>query len=243
MGKNNHVREIVEEDVKLKFTGRVARKGRREIARFLGRLSNLQNDDNVEDIDIDIDIRHRHSANTPKNRGIISNTVSMAPKRRTSTPRTAVRQQSTLSFAGKSRITKPSSPRSNKAAQKDAALLDDVVKTELEPTTAENAIAEQVEEEAQTLEDPLQSKTTSAEDVLGGRAEQSDAGAVGGTGSGWIGDEQATARMTSEAQINKYWRQKEQQRKAPRVHQEDLSVHEKVLREWDMSGQYGVCCA
>lgn len=167
----------------------------------------------------------------------------MAPKRRTSTPRNAVRQQSTLSFAGKSKITKPSSPRSNKAAKKDAALLDDIVNTELEPTTAEKAIADQVKEEAQTLEDPPHSNTTIAEDVLGGRAEQSDVGAVGGTGSGWVGDEESVARKTPESQINKYWRLKEQERKAPRVHQEDLSVHEKVLREWDMSGQYGVCCA
>lgn len=164
----------------------------------------------------------------------------MAPKRRTSAPRNAIRQQSTLSFAGKSKVTKPSSPRTKKAAQKDEALLDEIANAELEPTTAEKAIAAQVKEEVQTLEDPLESKSTTAEDVLGGRAKQSDVGAVGGTGSGWMGDEETTAKKTSEAQINKYWRQKEQERKAPRIHQEDLSVHEKVLREWDMSGQYGV---
>ena len=28
---------------------------------------------------------------------------------------------------------------------------------------------------------------------------------------------------------------------APRVHQQALGLHEKVLREWDTSGQYGVC--
>ena len=27
---------------------------------------------------------------------------------------------------------------------------------------------------------------------------------------------------------------------APRVHQKDLSMYEKILREFDMSGQYGV---
>jgi hypothetical protein len=26
----------------------------------------------------------------------------------------------------------------------------------------------------------------------------------------------------------------------PRVHQEDLAVHERVLRLWDVSGEYGV---
>jgi len=28
---------------------------------------------------------------------------------------------------------------------------------------------------------------------------------------------------------------------APRVHQQALGLHEKVLREWDTSSQYGVC--
>jgi hypothetical protein len=55
-----------------------------------------------------------------------------------------------------------------------------------------------------------------------------------------VANEEAEARDVSDAQIKKYWRQKEQERLAPRVHQEDLTVYEKVLREWDMSGQYGV---
>lgn len=164
----------------------------------------------------------------------------MPPKRRTNTPRTTAttRQQSTLSFGGKNKVTKPTSPRNNKAAKKDPALLDDIVNAELEPTTAENVIADQVKEE---LEDPLHDKSTTTEDVLGGRAERSETGATGGaTGTGWVGDEERTARNTSEEQIRKYWRAKEKERKAPRVHQQDLSVHEKVLREWDMSGQFGV---
>lgn len=167
----------------------------------------------------------------------------MPPKRRTTTPRTAVRQQATLSFAGKSKVTKPSSPRSNKAAKKNAALLEDIASNELESAPADTVISEQAREETQTLEDPLHSRSTTAEDVLGGRAEQSDVGAIGGTGAGWVGDEEVAARKISEAQIKKYWRQKEQERKAPRIHQQDLSTYEKVLREWDMSGQYGVSCA
>ncbi|KAF2473804.1 uncharacterized protein BDR25DRAFT_256686 [Lindgomyces ingoldianus] len=51
--------------------------------------------------------------------------------------------------------------------------------------------------------------------------------------------EEDEARRISEKRIQKYWKDKEAARKAPRVHQEDLSLHEKVLREWDMSGQYG----
>ncbi|EME40842.1 hypothetical protein DOTSEDRAFT_108411, partial [Dothistroma septosporum NZE10] len=91
--------------------------------------------------------------------------------------------------------------------------------------------------------DPLStSAATKTEDILGGRAAESEIGATDGAlGSGWEGDEEAEARKITETQIKRYWRAKEQERKAPRVHQEDLSVHEKVLREWDMSGQYGPC--
>lgn len=48
------------------------------------------------------------------------------------------------------------------------------------------------------------------------------------------------AEKTSEAQIGKYWKAIEAERIAPRVHQEGLSLHEKVLRYFDVSSQYGV---
>lgn len=53
-------------------------------------------------------------------------------------------------------------------------------------------------------------------------------------------DAEVKAEKISDAQINKYWRSVESQRKAPRVHQEDLDVSEKVLRYFDVSSQYGV---
>ena len=180
----------------------------------------------------------------------------MPPKRRSQSTRTpSSRQQSTLSFHGKqSRVTKPGTAQQTKDGKKDPALVEDIIKTDnsaegdrdLEvPTTAEEAIQYQVAQEAATLDsapDPLQANgdVVKAEDVLGGRAAQSEAGAIGGKGSGWVADEEDQARKVTDSQIKKYWRHKEQVRLAPRVHQEDLSVHEKVLREWDMSGQYGV---
>ncbi|GAB7361649.1 hypothetical protein MBLNU230_g1700t1 [Neophaeotheca triangularis] len=182
----------------------------------------------------------------------------MPPKRRNAPSRTASQQaqQSTLSFAGKnSKVTKPSTPQQEKAAKKDPALVEDVARAELETpqaaeiedikdeTTAETAIADQTDHEASLLE-PAQDATgaqTKTEDILGGRAQPSDEGAVGGTGSGWLGDEENEARKVKDAQIKKYWRVKEEARLAPRVHQEDLTVGEKILREWDMSGQYGPC--
>ncbi len=53
-------------------------------------------------------------------------------------------------------------------------------------------------------------------------------------------EEDTAARALSERTINQYWQAKETERKAPRVHQKGLSVREKVLREFDMSGSYGV---
>ena len=48
------------------------------------------------------------------------------------------------------------------------------------------------------------------------------------------------ARRISDAAIKKYWAAKEKQRLAPRVHQGALSLHDKILREFDMSAHYGV---
>ncbi|KXT01822.1 hypothetical protein AC578_1991 [Pseudocercospora eumusae] len=175
----------------------------------------------------------------------------MPPKRRTTTTRSSApqRQQATLSFHGKNnKVTK--APRS-KTTKKDPELVEDLVADEAqsikaeadpdlsEPTTAEKAIQEQVKSEVETLEtveDPLDDTTaTKTEDVLGGRAHESSLGV------GWLGDEEQLARKVTDAQIKKYWRSKEVERKAPRVHQQDLSLHEKILREWDMSGQFGPC--
>jgi DNA polymerase delta subunit 4 len=53
--------------------------------------------------------------------------------------------------------------------------------------------------------------------------------------------EEERASKVTDAQIRRYWREREAERKAPRVHQEDVSLEEKVLRLFDMSSQFGVC--
>ncbi|PMD35452.1 hypothetical protein L207DRAFT_556908 [Hyaloscypha variabilis F] len=53
--------------------------------------------------------------------------------------------------------------------------------------------------------------------------------------------EEERARKVSDAQIKRYWREREAERKAPRVHQEDVSLEEKILRLFDMSSQFGPC--
>lgn len=175
----------------------------------------------------------------------------MPPKRRSQVSRTSsTGQQSTLSFHGKqNKVTKPATAQQTKSAKKAKVLVDDVVDIETQPeadqTTADEAIQQQAEQPATTVDaapDPLDIKdeATTTEDILGGRAQQSDVGALGGKGSGWVADEEERARKITDTRIKQYWRQKEQERLAPRVHQQDLTVYEKVLREWDMSNQYGV---
>jgi len=177
----------------------------------------------------------------------------MPPKRRsTGRNATTTRQQSTLSFHGKAnKVTKPGQSllgKSGKTKKDPIALEDEISTTDVkdeaqpdleEPTTAEKVIQQQTATEADALHD----RSTKVEDVLGGRAEPSTVGATGGKGSGWVGDEEEKARKVSDAQIKRYWQDKESQRLVPRVHQEDLGLHEKILREWDMSGQYGVSCS
>jgi DNA polymerase delta subunit 4 len=53
-------------------------------------------------------------------------------------------------------------------------------------------------------------------------------------------DAELEAEKISDVQVGRYWRAVEAQRLAPRVHQEDLDVSEKVLRYFDVSSQYGV---
>jgi DNA polymerase delta subunit 4 len=53
--------------------------------------------------------------------------------------------------------------------------------------------------------------------------------------------EEERASKITDAQIKRYWKEREAERKAPRVHQEDVSLEEKILRLFDMSSQFGVC--
>jgi DNA polymerase delta subunit 4 len=150
----------------------------------------------------------------------------MAPKsgRRTSGGPTArkskpTKQQSTLAFHGQSsKITKPSAqPLSNKANKDPALLTESVVSTDDVKVEADPDI----EQEPTTAEISIIEQAESEAKVP-------------------LTPEEEDASRVSEAQINRYWKEKEQSRKAPRVHQAELGIHEKVCREWDTDGRYGV---
>jgi DNA polymerase delta subunit 4 len=48
------------------------------------------------------------------------------------------------------------------------------------------------------------------------------------------------ARKMSQAQVTKYWKEKEKNRGAPRIHQEKMSMEEKILADWDVDSRFGV---
>jgi DNA polymerase delta subunit 4 len=130
--------------------------------------------------------------------------------------------QSTIAFHGKSnKVTKPGVPASNKS-KKDPALLEiDAKDAETVDLTAE-------------AEPDLKEPTTADLSII----EQAEAEAEAPKTK-----DEIEAGKVKEAQIKKYWKIKEEARKAPRVHQEGLSLHEKVCREFDTDGRYGVSFA
>jgi DNA polymerase delta subunit 4 len=49
------------------------------------------------------------------------------------------------------------------------------------------------------------------------------------------------ARAIKESQIKKFYTESEKTRGAPRVHQDDITINEKLLRSWDVDSRYGPC--
>lgn len=142
----------------------------------------------------------------------------MPPKRRAAGMATKS-QQSTLAFHGASnKVTKPNAKY--QGAKKSLV-------TPAKVQAIEKEVIEIPESEPTTAEAAIIEQTE--QEVEAQQAESTP-------------DEDA-ARRISDAAIKRYWTAKEKQRKAPRVHQQGLSIHEKVLREFDMSAHYGVSTA
>lgn len=158
------------------------------------------------------------------------------PATRRSTRSTAAKgassKQSTLSF--NNRVTKHSVAKvtgkdlaSSKPAGKD--LSEAAVATVLTPPPT-SPPTEKVEEEEQEQQPVEEEKDEDAVKVTVPAAVEKPKPA----------EAEVRAEKVTDAQIKKYWRDAENARIAKRVHQEDLSVGEKVLRYFDISSQYGV---
>jgi DNA polymerase delta subunit 4 len=138
----------------------------------------------------------------------------MAPKRRASGP--AAKSQSTLAFHGASnKVTKAGTRVPD---VKNSLLAETATKKDVKPDIIE------IEDAPTNAEAAIVAQTVN--EVAAQQVESSP--------------EDDAARRISDAQIRKYWAAKEKLRMAPRVHQGDLDLHEKMLREFDMSGHYGV---
>ncbi|KPI38234.1 uncharacterized protein AB675_987 [Cyphellophora attinorum] len=150
----------------------------------------------------------------------------MPPKTRR---RAAPPAQTTLSF--KNKVTKTTQQQ-----QESKKRLSDTVKEEIiehvstpepqsqsEPEVASTEVEPEVEVEAEAA--TIQPKKKKR---------------VSGTSTS-VDSREAAAEKITDAQIKSYWRKEEESRLAPRVHQQTLPLHEKILRHFDLSGQFGSC--
>lgn len=135
--------------------------------------------------------------------------------------------QSTISFSGK--VTK-AVPKDLKKSVVDTPAIARTTIPERPASKDEVAKEEEavddVAEESGVLEEPELEQEEEVEPVIEQVPEKSEA--------------ELKAEKITDSQIKSYWKAIEKQRKAPRVHQEDLDLGEKVLRYFDVSSQYGV---
>ncbi|EED13146.1 DNA polymerase delta subunit 4, putative [Talaromyces stipitatus ATCC 10500] len=158
----------------------------------------------------------------------------MPPRR--STGRTASGQQSKLSFGTQSRVTKPSTTAPGKQIKNIDPTIDQEITKKASspspsasPATPDTAFPEQV---------PVTSSTASSKPHVAELAIREQAKEELSQPQT---EEDRRALKISEAQIRKYWNEEEHSRKAPRVHQNDIDIDEKILRHFDLSSQYGPC--
>ncbi|KAL7911148.1 DNA polymerase delta, subunit 4 domain-containing protein [Trichoderma velutinum] len=135
--------------------------------------------------------------------------------------------QSTISFTG--RVTKAVPKDLKKAVTDTPAIVKTTIperpasKDEVTKKEEEEKVVDVVAEEPEALEE----SEAEVEPVTEIAPEKTEA--------------ELKAEKITDAQIKSYWKAIEKERKAPRVHQEDLDLSEKVLRYFDVSSQYGPC--
>ncbi|TFA99452.1 DNA polymerase delta subunit 4 [Trichoderma ghanense] len=138
-----------------------------------------------------------------------------------------VKGQSTISFTGK--VTK-AVPKDLKKAASDSAIARTTIperpasKDAVNKEEEEKEAVEIVAEETDVIEEPEEEAEPVVEHQVPDKSEA-----------------ELKAEKITDAQIKSYWSAVEKQRKAPRVHQENLDLAEKVLRYFDVSSQYGPC--
>ncbi|KAI1372280.1 hypothetical protein F4677DRAFT_432946 [Hypoxylon crocopeplum] len=145
----------------------------------------------------------------------------MPTTRRSGGRRSLPGKQATLSF--NHRVTK-SVPKSGKDLSSKPAKqspLSKHISSAQEPTSEEDdtKVKREEEEVKVKLEDDVEQPEV--------KEEKSEA--------------ELRADKVTNCQVDQYWRKLERERLTKRVHQEDLTLAERVLRYWDVSSQYGPC--
>ncbi|PWY68440.1 hypothetical protein BO70DRAFT_366110 [Aspergillus heteromorphus CBS 117.55] len=152
----------------------------------------------------------------------------MAPaRRRGGNPAATRANQSTLSFGSQSRVTKPSatpSTRSQKA--KDLESID--------AFPPEKLSIQDVSEPEQAPATPIEPSQPHVAEIAVREQARTETQQP-------FSEEDEKAKSTTQRQLQQYWNKEETKRLAPRVHQGDLTLHEKILRHFDLSSQYGPC--
>ncbi|KAK2736455.1 hypothetical protein FQN55_001631 [Onygenales sp. PD_40] len=156
--------------------------------------------------------------------------------------------QSTLSFGGQSRISKPTTTtHTGKKAtattvtqlrqQRQRSTSGGSASASASASPAPEPVPAPVPAEIEPEQRALPASSRSDEVVreqarveLKGRETERERDAVEGL-----------ADSVSEEEIEGYWEREEAGRIAPRVHQEHLTRNEKILRHFDLSNQYGPC--
>lgn len=137
---------------------------------------------------------------------------------------TSAASQSTLSFNNKpSRVTKPSTVDPN--VKKSTSKLSEPAEAQIFNATSSTPELESAEivVKQSPKKSPVRSRPKKSTNV-----EVKD-------------QAETVAEKVTDAQLKKYWKAEEDSRLAPRVHQESITQHEKILRHFDLSSQYGPC--
>lgn len=150
-----------------------------------------------------------------------------AKKRRTTGPATAA-AQGTLKFQTSKAAASQGSPyfKATKPVSKST-------KADVVDITSEESQSQSQQPPAINIDDPS-ARILEVADEVDEQDEEAEAEAS---------EEKALedkALGLADSKLKAYWAAKEGERKAPRVHQKDLTMREKMLREWDMSSRYGV---
>ncbi|KAI9375522.1 DNA polymerase delta, subunit 4-domain-containing protein [Aspergillus egyptiacus] len=146
----------------------------------------------------------------------------MPPARRRGGAAASTRSnQPVLSFGSKSRVTKPAAAPSTVT---DKAKALEPVAADISDKEAEVVSQSKVTESSQPHVAELAVRQQAQAEIQQPLSEQ---------------DKEAL--KVTKKKLEEYWNKEESKSRGPRVHHEDLSLEEKILRHFDLSSQYGPC--